>query len=197
MYTLLIPFLTLTLCGCIDLSTFFSTSQKQSEPPLLTLSYKAGDHLHSQLSETGVAGYPMLAASFVDSARVEKTNDLGRLLSEQVASRLSQYGYSVSEVQLRSDQLRVEPDGGVFALSRDVAEINADVEAYSILVGTYTLIGRQIYVNARVLRTSDGVALASSDFSLPMIRDANVVAGGHLPTVHGGGAEPSVRTRLQ
>lgn len=160
----------LVLCGCVQLPPFYEVGSRAKTPPLIPLSYKAGDHLHRQLSGSGVAGYPMLAASFVDSTNMENTNDLGRLLSEQVASRLSQLGYSVTEVQLRSDELRVQPEGGLLVLSRDLSHINTDVPAYSVLVGTYTVIERQIYVNARVLRTGDGVALASSDFTLPYVR---------------------------
>lgn len=178
------------LCGCIQLPDIFSKASGPAEPRLLDFSYKAGDHLHAQLAGGEVAAYPMLAASFVDAADVGKTNDLGMLLSEQVASRLSQLGYSVTEIQLRSDQLRVDPGGGVFALSRDLAEINADSSAYSVLVGTYTVVGRQIYVNARVLRASDGVALASSDFSLPSIPQQKAEA--RSATV-----QPSVETTLR
>ena len=177
------------LCGCVQLPPFYEVGTRPKTPPLIPLSYKAGDHLHRQLSESDVAGYPMLAASFVDATNVENTNDLGRLLSEQVASRLSQLGYSVTEVQLRSDELRVLPQGGVLALSRDLAQINTDVPAYSVLVGTYSIIERQIYVNARVLRTSDGVALASSDFSLPYVRPRKTENSG-------ASVQPSVKTSL-
>jgi hypothetical protein len=175
--------------GCVQLPPFYEVGSRTKTPPLIPLSYKAGDHLHRQLSGSGVAGYPMLAASFVDSTNVENTNDLGRLLSEQVSSRLSQLGYSVTEVQLRSDELRVLPEGGVLALSRDVTRINTDVPAYSVLVGTYTVIERQIYVNAKVLRTGDGVALASSDFTLPYVRSKKIDQGGSA-------ARASVETRL-
>ena len=82
------------------------------------------------------------------------------------------------------------PGGGVFALSRDLTRINADAYAYSILLGTYTVVGRQIYFNARVLRTSDGVALASSDFSLPYVRLPRSARGSVV-------ALPSVGTRLE
>lgn len=177
------------ISGCVQLPPFYEVGSRTKTPPLIPLSYKAGDHLHRQLSGSDVAGYPMLAASFVDSTNVENTNDLGRLLSQQVSSRLSQLGYSVTEVQLRSDELRVLPEGGVLALSRDVSRINTDVPAYSILVGTYTVIERQIYVNARVLRTGDGVALASSDFTLPYVRPKRTEGGE-------GTARASVKTSL-
>lgn len=179
----------LFLCGCVQLPPFYETGSRVKTPPLIPLSYKAADHLHAQLSGSGAAGYPMLAASFVDSSNVENSNDLGRLLSEQVASRLSQHGYSVTEVQLRSDELRLQPQGGLLVLSRDLSRINADVSAYSVLVGTYTVIERQIYVNARVLRTGDGVALASSDFTLPYVRPKKAEGGATT-------MQPSVRTVL-
>lgn len=189
MSRLFIALASVFLCGCIQLPALSWHASGPSEPKLLDYSYKAGDHLHAQLSGGETAAHPMLAASFVDSANMENTNDLGRLLSEQVASRLSQHGYSVTEVQLRSDELRVDPTGGIMALSRDVSAINTDAPAYSILVGTYTVVGRQIYVNARILRASDGVALASSDFSMPHARQEKTAQGGP-------GVKPSVKTSL-
>lgn len=173
------------LSGC--LADLLPSTSAGRDPRVQQTAYKAADHLHAQLTGSGVAGYPMLAASFVDASNMDVSSDLGRLVSVQIASRLSQLGYSVAEIQLRSDQLAVNPENGVLALSRDLTRINADVEAYSILVGTYTRIERQIYVNVRVVRTSDGVALASSDFSLPAIQQRAPSAG----------ARPSVDTVLR
>ena len=133
----------------------------------------------------------MLVASFVNSGDFERTSNLGRLLSEQVASRLSQHGYAVKEIQLREDELAVRRKAGVFALSRNLSKINPELEALSILVGTYTVIERQIYVNVRVLNIQDGVALASSDFRLPYIRQRQTSA----PDA-GSDAVPSAGTRL-
>jgi hypothetical protein len=95
---------------------FMKWARAPDTPRSLPLSYKAGDHLHRTAFRERSGGLPHAgAASFVDATNVENTNDLGRLLSEQVASRLSQLGYSVTEIQLRSDELRVDPGGGVFA----------------------------------------------------------------------------------
>lgn len=188
MNKLLLALLVCSLCGCAN-AMLSGSGPRGPELRLQERTYAAADQLHGQLGGSGVAAYPMLAAAFVDAATMQSTSDLGRLLSEQVASRLSQRGYSIAEIQLRSDQLAIRPDAGVFALSREVAEINADVAAYSILVGTYTLIERHVYVNARVLRASDGVALASVDFSLPAVVQ-------HAAGSPGSAAQPSVGTRL-
>lgn len=179
------------LCGCSSfpsLSALFPGS-RESAIPMQELSYAAADRLHGQMERSDAAAYPMLAATFVDAANVDATSDVGRLVSSQIASRLSQLGYSVSEIQLRTEQMAVRPEGGVFALSRNVAHIQTDVQAYAVLVGTYTVVDGRLYINARVVRTGDGVALASTDFSMPRVRDSGASGGGN-------GAVASVRTRL-
>lgn len=155
------------LGGCLSLPDLRLMTAEKGGARLMEISYKAAGALHAQLRGGEAAGYPMLAASFVDSANLDTASDLGRLLSEQVASRLQSARLFRGRIQLRADQLALGPTDGVLALSRDLRKVNLDVDAYSILVGTYTTIERQIYVNARVVRTSDGVALASSDFPCP------------------------------
>ena len=58
------------LCACANRPFMIGAPSKPDTPQLLPLSYKAADHLHGQLSGSEVAGYPMLAAAFVDSANV-------------------------------------------------------------------------------------------------------------------------------
>lgn len=188
---ILFLFLLMIITGCSSLSGVFSMFSEE-KTPLLQSAYRAADALHSQLLGTDVADYPMFAASFVNSENLERTSNVGRLLSEQVASRLSQLGYTMKEIQLREGELAVRPREGVFALSREASKITSDMEALTILVGTYTIIERQIYVNVRVLSTDDGVALASADFKLPYIQQRQTFpANGQSGT-----AMPSVRTRL-
>lgn len=183
-------FLLAMMTACSGMPRILS-SLPGMQPQLLQSSYGAADDLHDQLEDTDIAGYPMLVASFVNSGDFERTSNLGRLLSEQVASRLSQHGYAVKEIQLREDELAVRRKAGVFALSRNLSKINPELEALSILVGTYTVIERQIYVNVRVLNIQDGVVLASSDFRLPYIRQRQTPA----PDA-GSDAVPSAGTRL-
>lgn len=192
MFRLYSVFICLVLGGCASLPSVSSLlpGGEDREPSVIELSYEAADHLHEQLRGTDVPTRPMLAATFVDDRDVQTTSDLGRLLSAQVASRLSQLGYSVSEIQMRTDQLAVRPDGGVFALSRKLEDLSADVPAYAVLIGTYTTIGKRLYVNTRVVRSDDGVALASADFFLPSPpRERHAGSGGAV--------EASVGTRLQ
>lgn len=171
---------------------FFSVREACSrsvQPELLELSYKAADRLHEQMADKNIFASPMLAATFVDSTNMKKTSDFGQALSSQVASRLSQRGYSIAEIQLHCDQLSLTPEGGLFALSRNPAYITKKISAYAVLVGIYTRIGPRTYVTVRVVRAADGVVLASSDFSLPSVRERNVGTSQRMP-------QPSVKTRL-
>lgn len=188
-YCLLLLLIILSGCLHVGEMAFAIGPDQGKHPDVLAATYTAADYLHSQLEKTDVAAYPMLAASFVDSSNLDISTDLGRLVSEQVASRLSQLGYSIVEVQLRSGQLALDPTDGVFLLSRDLAQINIDADAYAVLVGTYTIIERQIYVNARVLRSKDGVALAATDFVLPLVKQRKSGSAA--------AAQPSVQTSLQ
>lgn len=191
MFRPLCLFVCLILGGCASAPLLGALFTPTDDPRLLETSYEAADRLHDQLASSDTAAYPMMAASFVDSDNMDRTSNLGRLISEQIASRLSQRGYSITEAQLRATQLAVRPESGVLALSRQTEEINTGVSAYSILVGTYTVVERKIYVNARILRASDGVALASSDFVLPFIRQRQARPAESAPE-----ARPSVGTRL-
>lgn len=183
----LVLLLLLFLMACTGQHSILS-----SEKPidLRPISYQMAEQMHRQVSDTDASRYPMLATTFVNSADMERTNDLGKLLSEQVASRLSQLGYSIVEMQLTSSQLAIKPNAGVFALSRDLSVINTDISAYSVLVGTYTTINRQIYVNARILRVQDGVALGSADASLPYVRSKERGSPGM-------GVQVNAKTRLK
>jgi len=190
-YYVLLLFLTITTTACSGkyVSWFNDTSTD-----FVSMSYQIADQMDKQLAGNDAAKYPMLATTFVNAGNLEKSSDLGLLLSEQIASRLSQLGYPIVEMQLKSNQLTVHPQSGVLVLSRNPSEINTHVSTYSVLVGTYTTIDQQIYINTRVLRVQDGVALASADANLPFIRSKERDIS--RSSSSGDGVEVNAKTRL-
>lgn len=180
----------LTLGGCAQLSSLASLMPKDpsGDQVLLREAYRAADTLHAQLRSTETAKYPMLVAAFVEGADVEHASELGRLVAEQVASRLGQLGYQMKDIQLRAHSVAVRPNG-VFALSRRLEEIAAEADAYAVLVGTYTAVGSRFFMNVRVVRSTDSVVLAAADIELPA---KALIASPRLSR-----RVPSVETRLQ
>lgn len=161
-------FVLLMISGCGQIPSLSSLAPREpgGDRVLLREAYRAADTLHAQLRSTEAAAHPMVVAAFVDSANVERVSDVGRLLAEQVASRLGQLRYAMKDVQLRSQSVVVRP-GGVLALSRRLEDLDPEAEAYAVLVGTYTQIGARLFVNVRVVRAQDNVVLAAADMDLP------------------------------
>lgn len=152
------------LAGCAELSY---------EPSLLTFTYPAADKLISNLQENVEQqsrplrkDKPLLVASFVESGDLEKTSELGRLVAEHMASRLSQKGFSMLELKLRN-RLFIKQKAGEFALSRELEKISREHDAQGVLVGTYSAINHFVYVTAKIVN-ADGHVYASHDFTIPI-----------------------------
>ncbi len=144
---------------------------------LIELSYMSADQLAQQLVRLGVDRLPpnarVLPATFVSLDRLQSASSFGRLLSRQFASRLTQHGMSVVEAKVRQSLL-VRRDAGEFLLSRDLEQMGRETDAHAVLVGSYSVAKNRLYVSAQLIRMSDKVAMASSDFNLPM--DENIRA---------------------
>jgi TolB-like protein len=118
--------------------------------------------MHPQLGlETTI-----LIASLVDLDDVEASTTIGRLVAEEAAVHLIQRGYQVPEVRLTSAlHLR---DEGWFILSRDANKLRtSQYDAGVALTGTISSLGGITYVNFRLVRISDGIALAAQSMELP------------------------------
>jgi hypothetical protein len=66
---------------------------------------------------------PLLVATIVNIDSLGQSSRFGRLISEQVATRLTQQGYSVVEMKLRND-VYIQEGTGELLLSRDVRNLS-------------------------------------------------------------------------
>jgi TolB-like protein len=78
----------------------------------------------------------ILVASFVNINNLQESSTLGRMLAEHVASRLSQRGYKVIDMRLRTGSVFMEEGRGEFLLSRDLREVSKNHNAAAVVVGT-------------------------------------------------------------
>ncbi len=134
---------------------------------LIDSSYEAADRLMENLITDLDASKTLLVASFVDIDNVERSNTLGRMVSEQISSRISQHGFGVIEIKLR-EQLSVRPETGELLLSRDYTALRDGNDAQAVVVGSYALGQNKLYVNARIVRLNDNVVIAAHNYSLPI-----------------------------
>ena len=143
---------------------------------LVQFSYTIADHLAARSSPPLVPHnpeMPILVTTFVDNSDLGKTSEFGRVLQEQVASRLVQLGYTVKEMKLGST-LRIEPKSGETILTRDLSRVSNEQQAQAIVVGTVSTANQTLYISARLINPTDQNILATDDYQLCM--DDNILA---------------------
>ncbi len=170
-------FVALSGCALKNNETFdtskmnaFSNSPKVASSEgqqLIDQSYKAANTLAKILRQYDVPGNQTIAlSSFVNVDDMERTSTLGRLLPEQISSRLSQLGFVTAELKERGSAIFIRNRDGEFSLSRNLPSVLKSEGFTSVLAGTYAVEPDTVYVNVRVVRVSDQAVLAGADFAL-------------------------------
>jgi len=121
----------------------------------------------------------LLATSVVDVSDIESSSALGRLLTEQIAGRIAQQGYTVSEPKLRVD-LAVNAQGELM-LSRSLEDLRDRYDAQAVITGTYAVGAEYVHINLKLTALSSGQILSAIDYVLPASewyqRDTRVLLG--------------------
>lgn len=145
-------------------------------PDVRTVAYMAADAMLNSVQGKLRARETILPASFVNEGDLTQSSAMGRLLARQMASRFTQAGHSVVEVQLRKNLL-LQKRGGQFLLSRELKKIRETHKVYAVLVGSYVVAKHEMFVTSQLVRLKDGVVLAAEDFSLPLDKDIRALLG--------------------
>lgn len=144
------------------------------------IAYAIADALENNLVQPLDRARPILFTSFVELDDLMTSSTFGRLLGEQVASRISQHGYRVMELKLRRDSMIISDQAGEIILSRELDKIRSNHEAQAVIVGTYTIVNQSIIVTTRILSALDGAILSSNDVTLRMTADLHALAGKNI-----------------
>jgi TolB-like protein len=129
--------------------------------------YSGASASTSNLSTSG--GGTFLVSTLADINRLEQSSTLGRLISEQLSSRISQRGISVVEMKLRNNVF-IKQNQGEFLLTREIRELATVHNAGAVLVGTYADGNTSAFVSLKLINPTNGVILSSHDYALPMDR---------------------------
>ncbi|WP_130470610.1 FlgO family outer membrane protein [Candidatus Magnetaquicoccus inordinatus] len=166
----------LMLTGCMaqhpDYPLVSQPVGEQRHLGLEEASYLAADSLVAQSREKLKPRQTILPASFVDDKNLEQSSAMGRMLAQQVSSRLTQAGFSVVEIKLRKSVRLVKGEGeGQFLLSRELEKIAEFHNASAVLVGSYVATPSMLYVNTQLVMVKGGVVIGSQDYKIPLTRE--------------------------
>lgn len=169
--------LAMLIAGCASSSQQTKYSKKpaishpfDTEPysSVLESSYLAADRLANALLRRAFSlDNPILAASFVSIDNLTKSSTFGRIISEQISSRLAQHGFRILEVKLRQESVFIKKGQGEFMLSRELKDLGDSREIRAVLVGTYAVSEYLVFVSARIVRTEDSSILTGYDYEVP------------------------------
>ena len=108
---------------------------------------------------------PVLVATLVDLDHLGVSSRFGRVVSEQIAGRLTQRGLAVPELRLR-ESVALVPQEGALLLSRELREVSRAHAAQAVVVGTYAVSSRQVFVSLKLVRPEGNVTIAAHDYAM-------------------------------
>jgi TolB-like protein len=166
-------FICVMLSACAAPGPYFGPAHTSQ---VISANYAAADQLVAASQKPIAKDAAILVATIVRLEHLGASSNLGRLVSEQLASRLTQLGYSVPEMKLRGSVL-VRSDQGELLLSRDVNQIAVNHHAQAIVVGTYAVGMDVVYLHIELVDATTGRAISAYDYFLPMIGQVKVLLG--------------------
>jgi TolB-like protein len=171
--TLLVAF-SLGMLGCASSSDDVPVRPIIQDANLVDANYQAADALLTRAPWLKERRDPLLAATFVDINNLETSSGLGRVIGEQLGSKFAQQGFTVVEIKMRNN-IFVKEGLGEFALSRSIKDISQSHNAAAVIAGTYAVARQSVFVQARLIRATDNLILASYDYVLPLGPDAKAL----------------------
>lgn len=106
-------------------------------------------------------------ASFVSLDDFNQTSGFGRYLAEAMFYEFNQRGVSVREYRFPG-VIETRPEEGEFALTRALSKIRVRQDWAAVVLGTYYRDRDALFVNARMVRASDGMVLRTAQLVMPM-----------------------------
>ena len=109
-------------------------------------------------------GSVALPVSFVNQNDFTQTSTLGRFIAEQMFYEFNQRGFPIREYRM-SDAISLN-ENGEFLLTRALPPVSVKAPGLVVVAGTYYADRQAIFINARLIRGSDGMVLRTGQLVL-------------------------------
>ena len=102
---------------------------------------------------------PILITTLVNNDNFDESSSFGRSFQNNIAAGFVKRGYEVKTLNLRKKML-IEPRKGEIMLTREAKELACAQRGQAIVVGTYTMANRIMYLSIRLISPSSQTILA-------------------------------------
>ena len=140
---------------------------KVTDDDLVGSSHRAADSLVKKAGARLDTQRSIAAASFVNIDDLSESSSFGRIVSQQLASRLSGHGFQIIEMLLRKS-VYIQQQAGEFLLSRELKNISKEHNVQAAIVGTYAVGKNSVYVTAKIVDSASSIVIASHDYELAL-----------------------------
>jgi len=123
------------------------------------------DQLLASFPNDALTGFVALPTSFVNQNDFNSSSPLGRYLAEGLIYEFNQRGFPVREYRM-DGSITMSEGTGERALVRKGKIATAKGKGNALLIGTYHQDPDAIFVNARLVRSSDGIVLRTGQIML-------------------------------
>jgi TolB-like protein len=156
---------TLLLGGCASQSQQDPNTTSVAANAFVAANYRAADALALQLRGKLEGDKPLIMATVVNIDALEQTSMLGRLVSEQLSTRMAQGGMKMLEMKLRNS-VYLKRGQGELMLTREIGDVAHTHNAQAVVVGSYAETRDAIFINVKVIQPSTNLVLAGHDYVL-------------------------------
>lgn len=120
---------------------------------------------------------PILVATVVNIDSMQNSSRFGRLISEQMATRLTQLGFHVVEMKLRND-LYISEGTGELLLSRDMQKLSKNYNAQIVIVGSYAPAATYTYMTIKAVMPYDNRIVSATNYLIPVGNNTQALLAG-------------------
>ncbi len=146
------------------------------------INLNAGGVVHPSLRHDPAE--PIIVTSFVNLDNLEQSSPFGRLIAEQMASRIVQRGWVISDIKI-ADSVLMAARRGEFILTRKVKRGLKAKKAAAVLVGQYSVNESHLFLVTQLVRIHDNRILSAANLDLPLSRKVRKILGLETtPTIH-------------
>lgn len=123
------------------------------------------DQMLASVPNDALKGYVAMPTAFVNENNTSQTSPLGRLIAESMFYEFNQRGFPAREYRLSGNISGAGGKNDIALLGS--AKPNNRQKWAALLVGTYQVAKDATFVNARLVRASDGLVLRTAEMVIP------------------------------
>jgi TolB-like protein len=156
--------------------TLGSTVDNMLRSNLVEASHRATDALLKTV--TLDAQQPVLVTTLVNVDQRSEPSQLGLIVAEQIAGRLVQRGVRVTALKWQEPLAVQQRHPGELLVPREWHEVGQAHDAQAVVVGTYAVSARQLYISLKLVSPAGNAVVAAHDYVVPVDDDVRTLLRG-------------------